>query len=173
MMRSNATNTLTYTGIVTLSQYNEEEQIIREVTDMNRGGNQLFSFLADCLSGAFDTAALNMPAQIMLLNITIDESGNEVISKAHPDIDFVRLLTNPEKVYVEDSANMCAVKYSFLIPSDFLTGTNFNAIGLYKANTSDLNNYVACVSVGLTAEELSVSTLMVVDWELIISNKNK
>ena len=65
-MKNIATNTLGYTGIVTLSQYINSKKIkIAQVH--NEGSYPLFNFLSDCLLGDFSIAALALPNKIMLL----------------------------------------------------------------------------------------------------------
>jgi hypothetical protein len=160
-MKGTATNKLGYTGIVTISQYNQGKKILIEQIH-NEGNYPLFNFLANCLIGAFDIAKLDRPAKIMLLNKT--ESGISAATNA----GFLGLRTNPEKVY---SATSGIVRYSFIIPAEDIS-TDFNAIGLYmnSATKSDLDNYAACCDVDINANTISSSSVLVIDWELHITN---
>lgn len=168
-MKSMTNNTLGYTGIVTLSQCIRDKKIV-VAKKYNKGGNPLFTFLADCLIGDFDIARLERPIKILLLKVTENKSGNDDIQKAS-NTGFIYLLSKPEKVY---STSAGIVRYSFIIPSDVLTDSDFNAIGLYtnSATESDFENYAAlCKIDDMDKNNISVSSMLVVDWELIITNR--
>ena len=161
-----AKNSLGYTGIVTLSQYIRGNR--RTITKIHNIGNKpLFDFFADCLVGNFDTAKLYRPNKIMLL---YKDADNKTLSKV-PDTDFIYLLSNPEKVY-NDSEGV--VKYSFMISQDMFAGKTFNAIGLYTdaATLSDVDNYAAYCDINQDdISSISISSVLILDWELHISNK--
>lgn len=158
-----ARNALNYTGIVTLSQYiNGKKYIIAKLH--NEGGKPLFDFFAHCLAGEFDMARLLRPSRILLLN---KDSG---YLSAAPNTEFVRQLSNPEKVSTSDAAKIGAVRYSFIVSQDLFSGTNFNAIGLYSETESNINNYSAIVDVNFANVPMSISSVLVLDWELHISN---
>ena len=173
-MQNTAINTLGYTGIVTISQCIGKEKI--EIAQIhNTGGTALFNFLADCLLGDFELAAKSRPTKIMLLErkTSTDTSQSvEYISSS----GFIHLLTKPEKIYSNTEGK---VRYSFRISRDMLESTNKpNAIALYtkdiKDTFVDITNWAAIVeNVGdyLQAAQITASAL-IVDWELIISNKN-
>lgn len=168
-MKSTTNNTLGYTGIVTLSQYTRNKKII-VARKHNQGGNSLFNFIADSLAGDFDIARLERPTKILPLKISENASGEKEIQKAS-NTNFIQLLTNPEKV---PSVSSGIVRYSFIIPSDVLTDSDFNAIGLYAASATeaDFENYAAiCTIDDIDRNNISISSMLVVDWELIITNK--
>ena len=129
----------------------------------------LFNFLADCLVGDFDAARLNCPAKILLLNF--DKETQEV-SQA-PNTSFIYLLTTPEKLY---STSEGIVKYSFIIPQEYFAAgdingaTRFNAIGLYAGSATDAEDYAAYCEVDTSGWSVSISSVLVLDWELHISN---
>jgi hypothetical protein len=158
-----AINTVGYTGIVTLSQYTKGKRFIVAQTH-NAGGKPLFNFLADCLAGDFNIAKLDWPTKILLLNV-----DDGVISKAS-NTRFIHLLSNPEKVY-SDSEGI--VRYSFIIPQTIFAGTSFNAIGLYpdSATLNDFNDYAALCKIDTSKANISISSVLVLDWELHISNQ--
>jgi hypothetical protein len=163
-IKSTAVNNLEYTGIVKLSQYtNGKKFMVAE--KHNEGGKALFNFLTDCLVGDFDIAKIDRPSKIMLLNK--DGAGN--LAKA-TNTSFIYLLSKPEKVYSTEKKGI--VRYSFIIPQDYFVGTDFNAIGLYTGSTSelDLNDYAAFCELNLSGVSLSISSVLVLDWELHISN---
>jgi hypothetical protein len=163
-IKSIAVNNVEYTGIVKLSQYTAGKKIA--VTEQyNEGGKALFNFLVDCLIGDFDIAKADRPAKIMLLNT--DDAGN--LAKA-TNTGFIYLLSKPEKVYSAKKEGI--VRYSFIIPQDYFVGTTFNAIGLYASSASelDLTDYAALCAIDLSDVTLSISSVLVLDWELHISN---
>lgn len=157
-------NTLSYTGVVKLSRYTQGKKF-NIITKHNAGGKALFDFLADCLAGDFDIAKLDRPNKILLLN----EDENYKLTKA-TDTSFITLMSKPEKVYSDFEG---IVRYSFIIPQDWFAGTNFNAVGLYTstATTDDIENYAAYCYLGSDAlSDVSISSVLVLDWELHISN---
>jgi hypothetical protein len=159
------TDTIGYTGVVTLSTRVRGKEV-KLATIHNNGGWPLFDFLADCLVGNFDTAKIARPNRILLLNI--DDSNS--ITKAN-DTGFIPLASVPEKVY-NDAEGI--VKYRFTIPQDYFVGTNFNAVGLYTgtATDADVENYAAFCYIGdkLSISDLKISSVLLLDWELHISN---
>lgn len=163
-IKSVAVNNIEYTGIVKLSQYTNGK-VFTVLEKHNEGGTALFNFLTDCLLGDFDIAKFDRPSKIMLLNI--NEDG--ILAKA-TNTSFIYLLSKPEKVYSTEKKGI--VRYSFIIPQDYFVGTDFNAIGLYTNSTSelDLEDYAAFCEVDLSDVSLSISSVLVLDWELHISN---
>jgi hypothetical protein len=158
------TASIGYTGIVTLSQYIGGKKFIVAKTH-NAGGKPLFNFLADCLVGDFEIARIDRPTKILLLNI--DDNQQKSVAT---DTRFIYMLSKPERVY-SDSEGI--VRYSFIVPQDIFAGTKFNAIGLYTdtATTQDVNDYAAfCTLAPDFFNNVSVSSVLVLDWELHISN---
>lgn len=169
-MKNTAINTLGYTGIVTLSQYIGNKKI--KIAQMhNSGGNPLFNFLSDCLVGDFDVAALSRPTKIMLLKGSEekDDTNGTVSMRYEKASTFMFLRTKPEKVYNKSKG---IVRYSFQVSKDFLANNTFNYIGLYNnsASEQDLDKFAAICPVDLPTSTLSSSAILIVDWELIISN---
>lgn len=160
-MNNTATNSLGYTGIVTLSQYigNKKKIVARS---HNRGQHSLFDFFSNCLVGDFATAEYALPAKIRLLNV--------VDSVYEPISSFVYLRTPPEKLY---DATAGVVKYSFILPRDVLEDAKFSqlGVGLYTAAETDPGEFLAfCTIDDLTVGEVSTTSILVLDWELRISN---
>jgi hypothetical protein len=159
------TDTVNYTGAVTLSKCVRGKEI-KLATIHNNGGRPLFDFLADCLVGNFDEAKITRPNRILLLN----KDSEDYLTKA-TDTGFISMTSAPEKVY---SASEGIVKYSFTIPQEYIAGTNFNAIGLYTgaATDADIENYAAFCYLGdkINVQELKTSSVVLLDWELHISN---
>lgn len=165
-MKNIAKNTLGYTGIVTLSQYNGAKKV-KLAQLHNKGGNPLFNFLSDCLIGDFDVAKTRRPEKIMLLNY---DEQTQTHSKA--SAGFVHLVSKPEKVY---SASAGIVRYSFIITRDILeSASSFNRLGLYTnaATDQDLEDFAAYCDIDILGSSISASSVLVVDWELVISNRD-
>ena len=157
-----------YTGIVTLSQYIRGKKVTI-AKKHNVGGVPLFNFLADCLTGHFDTAKLDRPTKILLLSVE-GETPEEYAIEAKTD--FITYSTDPERVYSDTEG---VVRYSFIVPQTLFAGTNFNAIGLYphSAVLSEANDYAALCVIDTSKMTMSASSVLVLDWELHISNKTQ
>lgn len=173
-MKNTAINTLKYTGVVTLSQCIGSKKLqIAKIH--NKGGQPLFDFFSDCLLGDFDIASKNRPAKIMLLKKSIDtdtSSGTSTIKYTSAS-GFIYLLSKPEKVY---EAGAGKVRYSFIVSRAQLESTTFDSIGLYTSavDSSAAGEFAAIAEVSDAAATLqlaSTDSSLLVDWELIISNK--
>lgn len=162
-MRNIATNTLGYTGTVTLSQYINGKKV-RIAQKHNTGTNSLFIFLADCLCGDFSVATPSRPSKIRLLNQS--ESGEQgAISSVS---GWLYLQTKPEKIYKD---NTISVVYSFIVPAELLE-SSFNKLGLYADSEEDITNYSAACDVKNGEIAIASSSVLVVDWMLTLSNLN-
>lgn len=168
-----ATNSLSYTGIVTLSQYVGKKKI--KIAKLhNSGGSPLFSFLANCLAGNFMTVRGNWPTKIKVLERIVEDEKEQQYTY-NSISGFIFLRTVPEI----DASNLgeSRVRYSFMIPRDLvenITNRSNVGLGLYTNSTpeSEPENFAAFCSVGDTLSgELDNSSLLV-DWELVISNAN-
>ncbi len=164
-IKGTAVDKFGYTGVITLSQYRHGKKFTVTKTH-NRGGKPLFDFLAYCLAGDFTLAKLEIPTKILLLYV--DDENN--ISRAG-EIKFITI-SEIEKVPSIDNEGV--VKYSCIIPQEYFSGTDFNAIGLYteSARLEDIADYAA---LGILDEDdiksVSLSSVLVLDWELHISNE--
>lgn len=167
-MKNIAINSLGYAGRVTISQRIGSKKI--KIAELhNAGANPLFNFLADCLIGDFDKASIDRPKKIMLLNKKINTDDNSFTYESVSE--FIYLLTNPEKVYKDNAGSSAVVRYSFVITRDKLENANFNCIALYTDTVMEPDNYAAICEVTNSSFNSAVSSALVVDWELIISNK--
>lgn len=169
-IKSIAQNNVGYTGIVKLSQYTKNKKFkIAEIH--NEGGKPLFDFLADCLVGSFTEASINRPTKILLLNKEINADGS-ITYEAAEGVSFIYLLTKPEKVYSETEG---IVRYSFIIPQEYFAGdkSRFNAIGLYGDLARYAEDFAACCDVDTSGWSISISSVLVLDWELHIANNFK
>jgi hypothetical protein len=166
-MKNAAINNLTYAGIDTLSQHTGKTKTMLKKLK-NSGGKSLFDFLSYCFTGDFDIAMVNRPTKIMLLKKSVDESYST--SNYESASGFIYLLTKPEKLY--NSSGGSTVCYSFIIPREYLEN-DFNCIGLYpdSATTSNANEYSAVCDISAVDIPMTASAVLVVDWELVITNQ--
>lgn len=168
-MKNKAINTLNYSGIVTLSRIDGAKKIkIAQVH--NEGHNPLFKFLADCLVGDFHN--IERPAKIKLLKLERSTGEDNVTIEDYKDITgSIHLLKQPKAEY---DASRSLVRYSFIIPRDYIEGLddmNDLWLGLYTLGTSDSDtaDFAACCEIALNQSAIAGAALAV-DWELIISN---
>jgi hypothetical protein len=171
-MKNTAINTLNYTGIVSLSQYVGKKKI--KIAQMhNTGGESLFNFLANCLTGNFDSAKVSYPTKIKLIYRELLDNKNNIYEYSSASgFIFVRRVEA-----VETNPGECRVKYSFMIPRDLLDNiTSIDTLGLglysHSALESEPERFIAfCAFNGLdiSRNELTNATLLV-DWELVIAN---
>lgn len=167
-MKNTAINTLVYTGTVTLSQYiNNKKYELARIS--NTGYSPLFEFFSYCLTGDFDSAKPLLPNKIMLLNITKDEKSNSLNYEGKSG--FIYLMSAPKIV------NLGVVRLSFGIPRAYIDGnTKFNGIGLYSdlVDSTDLDMFTACCTLEDNLMGIaSGSSILIVDWELKISNSTE
>lgn len=161
--RGNIASTIDYSGVVTISQKIGGKQI-KIASIKNAGGKALFDFLADCLAGDFDIAKIDRPSKIMFLYR--DSDGR----MTNPDnAGFIYITTKPERVYSNENEGI--VRYSFTISQDLLSGMTFNAIGLYGKAETNVENYSAYCEIDADdLGEITASSILLIDWELHLSN---
>lgn len=173
-MKSKAINSMKYSGIVTISQSIKGKKIkLKQVH--NEGTLTLFNFLADCLIGDFDIAKASQPTKIMLLEYKDkDAKGSPLATPTYESKSgFLHLVNKPEK---ELKDNKSIVRYSFILSRDNLQGSNFNRIALYTNSVikvEDCTNFAAICPATLDSQLIESATALIVDWELILSNKDE
>lgn len=176
-MRNRILNDLSYSGKVKLS-VQQDGQIIKTKELHNSGTSQLFSFFAYCLSGDFEEASLYRPAKVRLLKVNINEvTGEEIELLAASGLVYLR--SKPERV-INKELDGETVKLSFMIPRSMIETTDFNRIALYPqyVGDADLDSYSAFCDLSGTDDlginvytDWSLSSVLLIDWELTISNK--
>ena len=175
-MKNTAINSFGYTGTVTLSQYIGGKKV-KLCQLHNTGKNALFNFISDCLVGDFDTAKMNRPTKIMLLQEkeTIDTTTQVKSIDYERKSGFIYQLSKPEKIYTANPESV--VCYSFIIPSDMFAAASidFSHIGLYTNATieAEFRQFAAIVDIRnqISQQAVSASSALLIDWELNISNK--
>lgn len=178
MVQNTAINKFNYTGEVKLSIY-EDNELISSKKIQNSGTDFLFDFFAYSLMGEFDKAKLFRPTKVLLQKIYYDNDGIE--EESTPASGFIYLRSKPQLVY-KDETESRTVKLSFVIPRTAITNTEFNRVCLFAdcMTYDEQNNYSAFCNIE-AAEDLlggttnisswSLSTVLMIDWELTVSNK--
>ena len=174
---------LGYEGKVTLT-LKSNNRVLRSKTYKNKGTVQLFRFLGYCLMDSFEEAKRLLPNKILLLY-------NNAATNGHPDTadpkdvvpqtywqDYVQTPT-----IVNNSSNeQVSVIYSFEISKAAING-KFNQIALYGtgmeygADYQDFSAYYFLKDENgnfdtQDASTWSATTVLLVEWELTLSNKN-
>ena len=171
-MKNKAINTLTYTGIVTLSQYIGSKKV--KIAEMhNSGGASLFSFLANCLAGDFSFASKTMPAKVRFL-----EREHSKVDDTYSYRELTQFVPYRTPPVPKSSSDGSSVRYSFVIPREYIEHLevsnlgNTLGLGLYAANAldEDIDDCMAFCELAEIDKNSMVNTYLVVDWELIISN---
>ena len=177
-MKNTAINTLTYTGIVTLSQYIGTKKV--KIAQMhNTGGTSLFSFLANCLAGDFTLAKPNLPTKIKIIRRT--RPNAEIDEYVYSSASSYIFLRTPPEAY--SNAGESRVRFSFIIPRDFLevqnlisssTSSEVLGLGLYANGVPDTpeeaENFMAFCILENIEQTIAANAVLTVDWELVISN---
>lgn len=178
MKKNRLTNSLEYSGKVKISAVRDGVVLASEELS-NSGTATLFSFFSYCLMGAFEEAALFCPAKIRLLiaNENSDLVGAD--ADVEPASGLIYVSTRPERV-INPEIDGGTVKFSFMIPRTMIDDVGFNRIALYPqyANDSNLYDYIAYCDISgeddLDASiytAWSLSSVLLIDWELTVSNK--
>ncbi len=178
MTQNTAINKFNYSGVVKLSVY-EDNELISSRKIKNSGTDFLFDFFAYSLMGEFDKAKLYRPTKILLQKIYYDNDGIE--EESTPASGFVYLRSKPQLVY-KDETESRTVKLSFVVPRTAISNTEFNRVCLFAdcMTYDEQNNYSAFCDLDATEDLMggttnisswSLSTVLMIDWELTISNK--
>lgn len=185
MSQTTFTEGLGYEGKVTLT-LKSNGRVLKTKTYKNAGTAQLFKFLGYCLMGSYEDVKSLLPTQVMLLyNNTVAQKGptgaapTDAEKRSSP-----RGLAQSPMIVNGDSQSDQAVKviYSFEVPRASIVGP-FNQVALYGAGMSesdyqDFSAYYFLVddygdSEALDPEEWSVTAVLLIEWELSLSNKIK
>ena len=171
------TDGLGYEGKVTLT-LKSNNRILESKTYKNSGTAQLFKFLGYCLIGEYEEAKDLWPNKILLLHNTSDSPTGASAKAVEQQAGWQPLAQTP--TIVSDSATeQVKVVYSFEVPRNKIWG-NFNQVALYGVGTNDITEFSAYYYLvdgrGDWAEvdlsSWSATTVLLVEWELAISNKN-
>ncbi len=176
-MKNIAMNNVNYSGKVKLKLQDEGITLQSQEID-NSGTSNLFTFLAYCLMGEFEEASLYLPTKVRLLKANIDAISGEELD-VEPSSGYVFLRSPPERIYKPEIDGE-TVKLSFMIPRTMIESIGFNRIALYPQFATDTQYYEYSAYCDLSGvEDLGIgsytawtlSSVLLIDWELTISNK--
>ena len=172
---------LGYEGKVTLT-LKSNGRILESKTYKNTGTAQLFNFLAYCLADDYQRARDLLPSKIMLLyNGQTPDSryATSVVQRS----SYQGLAQVPTIITTNQA--QASVVYSFEVPKAAITG-EFNQVALYNGNATYTENGIKNFSAYYflvdgdkskfntqSTQDWSPSTVLLIEWELIISNKNE
>jgi hypothetical protein len=150
--------------------------VLSSKTYKNNGTEPLFKFLGNCLIGSFEDAKPYIPNKIRLLKNT--SSGALGEKNVNPS-SFWRTLAKAPAISSDADTKSAKVIYSFEIPRSEITD-DFNQVALYGADTDDYTDFSAYYYLTdesgdldlVDATEWSTTTILLIDWELSLSNKN-
>lgn len=166
-----------YEGKITLT-LKSNNRVLESRTYKNKGTAQLFRFLGYCLAGAYDEVEHLLPNQIALLynNSTTPATAKETEATA-----VTTLKGYAQTPSITSEAAEVKVTYSFEIPKSSING-DFNQVALYGAGKTYPDKefsayYYLTDSSGtkFVPQEIgtwSATTVLLIDWELSLSNKN-
>ena len=170
-----------YEGKVTLNLF-KNNKLINKYPIHNTGRITLFEFFISCLAAQWDAAYDKYPNKIVLFRRGADDetdfdatywTEDYIVTPAQGIIQA----SVPEKTSNENGS--CSVKYHFRIPTALIAGGDagqITKVGLYN-NLVQLENPLAYIFVPTAIqEELAAANnnpnlVIILDWELIISNK--
>lgn len=180
-MSQNAfTDGLGYEGKVTLT-LKSNGRVLKTKTYKNAGTAQLFKFLGYCLMGSYEDVKNLLPSQLMLLyNDTAAQKGPSIATARNAEPrSSLRGLAQTPIIVSEDSA--VKVTYSFEVPRASIYRGTFNQVALYGAGMteSDFQEFSAFYFLvddygdieALNPEDWSATAVLLIEWELSLSNK--
>lgn len=176
------TDGLGYEGKITLT-LKSNNRVIQSKTYKNNGTAQLFKFLGYCLIDSYEEASGLLPTKIMLLYNSAngeDYRGEVNPRSIEPRSEFRGLAQIPS-IISDSIEEQVKVVYSFEVPKSAIGGA-FNQIALYgagmtKTDVTEFSAFYYLVDAYGTIEALdpstwSPTTVLLIEWELSISNKN-
>ena len=189
IINSNITQGISYEGEVTISLVNANNKVLAKTTLNNSGRLPLFRFFTSCLGNEWSAAQKQCPCRIVLFKKEDNESAhmsdenywttywtsNNALT---PDNGILYAI--PPVQSLDTTNNTSSVKYHFRVPTALLSspGSSIAKLGLYPnlVITSDPAAYVFLKSADtelLQTASNNQNLLILIDWELIISNKVK
>lgn len=164
-----------YEGKVTLT-LKSNNRVLSSKIYKNKGTAQLFKFLGYCLIDSYEEAKKYLPNKIMLLKNISSDRRNPQSTSVVPCSDWQTLAKTPTIISENDEVK---VVYSFEIPRAAVEG-EFNQVALYGALADAPTEFSAYYYLKDVYEELenqkiedwSATTVLLIEWELNLSNKN-
>jgi hypothetical protein len=177
MSHTTFTGGLGYEGKVTLTLKNNNH-VLKSKVYKNKGTSNLFEFLGYCLIDAYEDVKKLLPSKIRLLY-----NNGEHPEFADPKAVVARTLPQERAqtptVVVDSNNAQVKVTYSFEVSKAAIAG-NFNQIALYGAGIDDFKEFSAYYFLTDARGDFeiqdirnwSATTVLLIDWELTLSNKN-
>jgi hypothetical protein len=183
MLQTTFTGGLGYEGKIKLT-LKSNNRVLQTKTYKNSGTNHLFKFLGYCLIDSYTEAESLLPTKIMLLYNTA-EGANYRSSQINPqNVDprsEYRGLAQTPSITSDSTEEQVKVVYSFEVPRSALSEP-FNQVALYGAGKTknDYTEFSAYyyltdaygIITKLDPKEWSPTTVLLIEWELTLSNKN-
>jgi hypothetical protein len=170
---------LGYEGKVTLT-LKSNGRTLKSKTYKNKGTAQLFKFLGYCLIDSFEDVKALIPNKILLLYNNAASKGNSPefanATDIVPQTDWKYLAQIPTVI---NEPNQVRVIYSFEVAKAEIFGP-FNQVALYGVGINDIYDFSAYYYLTdasgafevHNAEDWSATTVLLIEWELSLSNKN-
>jgi len=177
-MIENFYDKLTYNGNITVTIV-DGDRLISTKTYHNNAAQKLFQFFIASLRGEFTAAKNTRPCRLVLFRRGDEEtSASEINSTYWNDTYRVSTPVLYDTTIVKNNTNDCSVTYHFKIPYAQLTvGSKITKLGLYPNTISSFSNDLCAYRFLSTEEAITIeggsgNFTLIVDWELVISNKN-
>jgi hypothetical protein len=173
------TGGLGYEGKVTLT-LKSNNRVLKSKTYKNKGTSRLFKFIGYCLIGAYEEAKNFLPTKVLLLYNGSNQDPQNASATLVEQRSAWQTYAQTPTIISEDS--QVKVMYSFEVPRNTIYGP-FNQVALYGAGVSskditDFSAYYFLVDGAGAWDEIdpegqwSTTTVLLIEWELTISNKN-
>jgi hypothetical protein len=171
------TDGLGYEGKVTLT-LKSNNHVLKSKTYKNHGTALLFKFLGYCLIGEYEEVKHLLPYKIRLLNNKSGSQG-EISPTNVTHSSYWQPYSQTPTIVSDGNSDQVKVMYSFEVPRNIITD-EFNQIALYSVDADDISDFSAYYYLvnandkleTLNIADWSTTTVLLVEWELTISNKN-
>jgi hypothetical protein len=172
-------DSLGYEGKVTLT-LKSNNRVLKSKTYKNKGTAQLFKFLGYCLIDSYEDAKNLLPAKLLLLYNHAEYRAEATPTNVDQRSTWQTFAKMPT-IISENESEQVKVVYSFEIPRAAIDERGFNQIALYGAGIEDFRDFSAFyylvddIDEKLKTESVqgwSTTTILLIEWELSLSNKN-
>ncbi len=170
---------LGYEGKVTLT-LKSNNRVLKSQVYKNRGTARLFKFLGHCLINDYVGAKEYLPTKILLLHNNSTTPQSNYSEDVEQRSSWQGLSQQPTLIS-ESENEQVRVVYSFEVPRTAITGT-FNQVALYGTGVKDheITHFSAYYYLtdgngnfdNQNVNDWSATTVLLIEWELILSNKN-
>ena len=179
MLHTALSEGLGYEGKVTLTLKGDRGHTLSSKTYKNSGTAKLFEFLGHCLIDDYDEAKRLLPHKILLLYNKAESRADAKAKEVTAMSSFQSIVQTPT-IFSDSNTEQVKVVYSFEVPRASIAGP-FNQVALYGANVTEVEDFSAYYYLVDTSsnnlelqdvDSWSTTTVLLIEWELTISNKN-